>query len=77
MTYDTIAKDRMIIISDSCSAAGCPHGEYNHLGRKVVSNSNGVFDKEEKDLFVGSNQTVNECLDNFQKITNAPKHEVV
>ena len=76
MTYNNLPGEHCIVISDSTSAACCQYGNYRHLGEEVVSKPEGVFYKDQ-DIFVGSNKTVNECLEFYKKTNNIPMHKLV
>ena len=77
MIEKNLNKEKMIIVSDSTASAGCPSGHYQHLGKEIISNEEGVFYKENKNLFVGSKATVSQCLKYFIENANCPVHEAV
>ena len=77
MTLAGVNADRLIVISDSASAAGCPYGEYLHLGERVVSREEGVFYKDNPDVFVGSRLTLNECLSYIYKNSDMSFSKVI
>ena len=77
MIEKNLNKEKMIIVSDSTSSAGCPSGHYQHLGREIVSSEKGVFYKQNESLFVGSKATLSECLNYYIQNTNCAVHEVI
>jgi N-acetylglucosamine-6-phosphate deacetylase len=68
--------ERLILISDAAAAAGLPPGEYEFLGRKVVSGPRGVRYADSGTL-MGSRCLGPELLRHWIEATGAPVHEAV
>ena len=75
LAYRAKPKDKIILITDSLEAAGCPDGEYSIAGLPVyvkngrAVNSDGVLAGSTLDLFT--------AVKNFMKFTGAPLEEVI
>lgn len=81
MIQKKLNRQKMIVVSDSTSCAGCPSGNYQHLGKKIISDEEGVFYEENglpnRNLFVGSRATLSECLNYFVNQTECEIHEAI
>lgn len=75
LAYRAKPKDKIVLITDSLEAAGCPDGEYSIAGLPVyvkngrAVNSDGVLAGSTLDLFT--------AVKNFMSFTGAPLEEVI
>lgn len=74
MSYNSLNKDRCILISDAVISSGLDYGEYESYGRTIISNENGVRYKADN-VLMGSNLLINDILKRFLNLTKAPLYE--
>jgi N-acetylglucosamine-6-phosphate deacetylase len=74
--YQSLNRERMILISDAVISAGKGHGRYPFFGRTVVSDAKGVRCAETGTL-VGSNLLILDVVRNFIAVTGAAPAEAM
>lgn len=65
-----IGPEKLILISDAAVAAGLPFGEFDYLGRKIVSSPRGVR-YAESDVLMGSSSLAPEVLRHWLESTGS------
>ncbi len=80
MIYKIKGADKIILITDSCMAAGMPEGEYlignQESGRKIIV-EDGVAKLPDRSSFAGSVATADRLIRTMYKGAGLPLHEVV
>jgi N-acetylglucosamine-6-phosphate deacetylase len=68
---------RVLLITDAVSAAGCPPGEYELNGERVVLDASGRVSPPGKPWLAGSALTMDRAVANTVKYTGLPLEEVL
>ncbi len=75
LAYRTKPKDKLVLITDSCEAAGCPDGNYSIAGLPVIVENGRAVTIE--GALAGSTLDLLTAIKNFIRFTKAPLEEVI